>query len=86
LFVTGDSWNGANFDCVTIKYAASEPTTPPTLNIQRLGKKVVLSWTNAAFGLQSAPAITGTFTNVPGAASPFTNTLSGGQRFFRVAQ
>ncbi len=59
---------------------------PPTLNIQRLGTEVVLSWTNAAFGLQSAPAVTGTFTNVPGATSPYTNVLSGGQLFFRLVQ
>ncbi len=25
-------------------------------------------------------------TNVPGATSPYTNTISGGQRFFRLAQ
>jgi hypothetical protein len=57
---------------------------PPVLNIQRLGGNVVLSWTNAAFGLQSAPAISGTFTNVPGATSPHTNSISAGQRFFRL--
>lgn len=66
--------------------AASEPATPPTLNIRRLGSNVVLNWTDAAFGLQSAPAITGTFTNVPGATSPYTNSISGGQRFFRLGQ
>jgi len=32
----------------------------------------------------SAPASNGTFTNVPGAASPYTNAISGGQRFFRL--
>jgi hypothetical protein len=32
------------------------------------------------------PPITGTFTNAPGAASPSTNSLSGGQRFFRLAK
>jgi hypothetical protein len=83
-FVTGSSWNGAKDDYVTIKYAAE--VVQPALNIQRLGKNVVLSWTNAAFGLQSAPAITGTFTNVPVATSPYTNPISGGQRFFWLAQ
>jgi len=58
--------------------------SPPTLDMQRLGNNVVLSWTNGAFGLQSAPTITGTFTNVPGATSPYTNSISGGQRFFRL--
>lgn len=33
-----------------------------------------------------AGSYTVTFTNVPGATSPYTNALSGGQRFFRLAQ
>ena len=45
---------------------------------------MMLSWANAAFGLQSASAVTGTFTNIPGAASPFTNPVAGGQQFFRL--
>ena len=32
------------------------------------------------------PAITGTFTNIPGATSPYTNVISSGQRFFRLIQ
>jgi hypothetical protein len=39
---------------------------------------------NPAFTLQAAPAVTGTFTNVPGATSPFTNQINGGQEFFRL--
>lgn len=41
--------------------------------------QLVLSWTNANFTLQSAPAITGTFTNLPAATSPYTNALTGPQ-------
>lgn len=84
VFVTGTSWNGIAYDSVTIKYAAQNPL--PYLNIQRLANGVVLNWTNAAFGLQSAPTITGTFTNVPGATSPYTNAINGGQQFFRLVQ
>jgi hypothetical protein len=58
----------------------------PPVSIQRLGPSVVLNWTNAAFSLQSAPTITGTFTNIPGATSPYTNPISGGQRVFRLVQ
>jgi hypothetical protein len=40
-----------------------------------VNKPFVWSWTNAAFGLQSVPNPTGTFTNILGATSPFTNSL-----------
>jgi uncharacterized repeat protein (TIGR03803 family) len=61
----------------------------PQLTIIRSGTNVILSWaTNAAgFTLQSAPAVTGTFTNIiPAATSPFTNPIAGVQRFFRLSQ
>ena len=64
---------------------------PPTnsvplvyLNYQKVGTQLVLSWTNAACNLQSAPDITGPFTNIPGAASPYTNPIAGDQGFFRL--
>jgi hypothetical protein len=33
---------------------------------------------------ESAPAITGTFTNMPGATSPCTNPITGSQQYFRL--
>jgi len=54
------------------------------LNFQKLNNQLVLSWTNAGFTLQSAPAVTGTFTNLPTATSPYTNALTGPQQFFRL--
>ena len=66
LFVTGYWWNGSNNDYVTIKYSSSAPVH---LDFQRLNHQLVLSWLNPGFGLQSAPAISGTFTNIPGATS-----------------
>jgi uncharacterized repeat protein (TIGR03803 family) len=58
------------------------PLSP--LNIQLAGDNVILTWTNAFFSLQSAPAVTGVYTNVPGAASPYTNAITGSQEFFRL--
>jgi hypothetical protein len=46
----------------------------------------VLSWTNAGFGLETAPTVTSPFTNLPAATSPFTNSITGPQQFFRLAQ
>jgi len=58
----------------------------PQLTIIRSGLNVILTWpTNAAgFTLQSAPAITGTFTNILGATNPYTNPITGAQKFFRL--
>jgi hypothetical protein len=38
----------------------------------------------ASLGLQSAPAINGSFTNIPCALSTYTNAISGSQQFFRL--
>jgi len=83
VFVTGQSY-GPNQDFVTIKYSSSAP--PPRLDFQKLNNQLVLSWTNANSTLQSAPFAYGTFTNIPGAASPYTNSLTGSQRYFRLMQ
>ena len=83
VLVTGESWNGGNMEFVTIKYSSSVP--PPRLDFQLLNNQLVLSWTNAGFTLQSAPAVTGPFTNLPAATSPYTNPLAAPQQFFRLA-
>jgi hypothetical protein len=83
VFVTGRSFNGTNHDYVTIKYSSSVPPSA-RLDFQRLSNQVVLSWTVTGLNLQSAPAITGTFTNLPAATSPYTNALAGPQQFFRL--
>ena len=63
----------------------------PQLTITPSGTNVILSWpTNVAgfdytgYTLQSAPAITGTFTNLPAATSPSTNSITGAQKYFRL--
>jgi hypothetical protein len=83
VFVTGRSTAGnGNFDFITIKYSSSIPAI--RLNSQRLNNQLVISWTEVGFSLQSAPLLSGTFTNIPGATSPHTNSISGTQRFFRL--
>jgi len=63
----------------------------PSLTISPSGTNVVLMWPSnyvgfdyAGFVLQSAPVINGTFTNILGATSPYTNSLPATQRFFRL--
>jgi len=47
------------------------------------GPNVILTWP-AGFALQSAPAASGSFANIPNATSPYTNPISGTQQFFRL--
>ncbi len=58
----------------------------PTLSISLSGNNVVLSWNNPAYSLQSAPVVTGPYTTVSNATSPYTVPMSGTQEFFRLAQ
>jgi len=65
----------------------------PQLTITPSGTNVILSWpANVAgfdytgYTLQSAPALTGTFTNLPAATNPSTNPIAGPQQFFRLSQ
>jgi len=53
-----------------------------SLNIQKWQHSVVLSWTNGA--LQRTDLLGDRFTNVPGAASPFTNDVDLTQQFYRL--
>jgi uncharacterized repeat protein (TIGR03803 family) len=54
------------------------------LVIQSSGNAVVLSWTDPALALQAAPFAGGSYTNIPGATSPYTNAMDAPQQFFRL--
>jgi len=81
VFITG-YWvvAGSDHNYLTIKFSLVEPP----LYFQTLENQLVLSWNNAGFSLQSAPDLSGLFTNVPGAMSPYTNPRTAGQQFFRL--
>ena len=55
---------------------------PVTLSIAKSGNQVVLTWPMGT--LQQAPSVTGTYTNMVGVTSPYTNGVSGTQGFFRI--
>ena len=85
VFVTGQSTGSSGLDYATIKYGTSiSQSTTAFLSILQLSDQVVLRWTNAGYGLQAAPGVANTFTNVPGATSPYTNPITGAQEFFRL--
>ena len=54
------------------------------MTIQPIGTNVTLFWSPAVGTLQAAPDVSGVYTNVPGATAPYTNPISGPQKFFRV--
>lgn len=64
-------------------FLASTPS-PIGLQITQSGGDVVLTWADAQFQLQAAPTVTGTYTNVPGATSPYPTPVLGDQRYFRL--
>jgi uncharacterized repeat protein (TIGR03803 family) len=57
---------------------------PTPLNIHPNGNSVILNWLNPLLTLQSTPALTGIFTNIPAAYSPYTNNLAAPQQFFQL--
>ena len=60
---------------------------PPTLTIAPAGAgSAVLTWPDPGFSLQSAPEAVGVYSNIPGAASPYTTNTSSGRQFFRLIQ
>lgn len=75
---------GAGGDGTVFSINLLEITSIP-LYIQRSGSNIVLTWSNPVFGLQASTNIQGFyFTNVPGAASPYTNPVTGKLQFFRL--
>jgi hypothetical protein len=55
----------------------------PLLAIAPVGTNVVLTWSGTGT-IQASPSLSGTFTNVTGATSPWTNTPSSESMFFRL--
>ncbi len=58
--------------------------SPIPVDFQVTGGALVLSWTNAAFSLQSASIVTGIYNTVSGAVSPYTVPPTNSQQFFRL--
>jgi uncharacterized repeat protein (TIGR03803 family) len=79
----GTSDNGTVFS-LTLSASNSAPPNPVPLQIEMAGEAVILSWTGSVFALQSAPTLAGVFTTLPGATSPYTNSITGAEQFFRL--
>ena len=53
-----------------------------TLNFGLSGRNLILNWSQGT--LQSAPAVTGPYTNITTTTTSYTNPISGPQQYFRV--
>lgn len=78
----GTTYAGGDLDFGTL--FKLELSTPCTLNARRVGGAIILSWNNPAYSLQAAPSVTGTYTNIHGATSPYTSAIVGPQQFLRL--
>lgn len=56
----------------------------PTLYINIITNRAVLTWSDASFSLYTSTNVSGTYTNIIGAHSPYTNLVNSPQRFFRL--
>jgi len=81
-------WDGGMDEVAFYNYALSAAQisnhflNTTKLSITKSGGNVILTW--GAGALQAASAVTGVYTNVPGATSPYTNAISGSAKFFRA--
>lgn len=83
VYVAGYSISATGNDYLTIKYSAAE-ILPVRLDFQVIDKRIVLSWSGCGFILQSAPEADRTFSDIPGARSPYTNLIAGTHQYFRL--
>jgi len=75
--------NPFEFTRLLVEVVPGAPTPAP-LNISASGGNVTLTWTNSAFKLQADTSVTGAYTNVTGATSPYIVPASGAAQFFRL--
>jgi hypothetical protein len=79
----GQTWTPANRSLRVLP--SLPPAVPGSIFISRIGNSTVLQWQNE-FTLQSTPSLKVPFTDVAGpiTTGPYTNTLTGSTRFFRL--
>jgi hypothetical protein len=74
------------FDWLNVFANPTNLVTRVALTVQLINGKAVLTWPGSGFTLQAAPEVTGTYTNIVGATSPYTNGVNAPRTFFRLKQ
>jgi len=77
-------WGGSDGLFAYERTTAPAAPTLPALTTMQVANKLVFTWTNAAFSLQSATNVAGPYTTITNAVSPYTNAIAGAKAFFRL--
>jgi hypothetical protein len=75
--------NGTNYPAKLLATGELVPAVLPPLSCVNLGNAMVISWPGG-YELMSSTNLNGPYSPVPAATTPFTNTFTEPQRFFRL--
>ncbi len=73
----------AGFD-LGLRGIAVPTLRPPNLSIQLTSTNILLQWPGTGYTLLSSPTITGTYSPIPSATSPYPVNPATGNRFYRL--
>ena len=82
-FVDPIGWPPGKYPAKILATGEIVPAVPPDPVITSFSNRITVSW-SGAYELWAATNVLGPFVPVPSATSPYTNSLSGSQRYFRL--
>lgn len=78
-----DGFGGLSSSTITVTVT---PLTPEPIGFQTTSGKLILTWTQPGFFLQTSTNVAGPYITVPGATSPFTNVIgTNAAQFYRLS-
>jgi hypothetical protein len=85
-FAYASGMTSGRFYADAVRFVSQIPV-PNTISARREGTGVILNW-SGNFLLQGATNVLGPYTNLPGPVltGPYTNSITGNQQYFRLAQ
>jgi hypothetical protein len=84
IFVNPPGWPPGNIPALLLSTGELVPAVPPSVSVARHSNSFVLSWPDD-YDLFTATNVSGPYSKIAGATSPFTNSPSLPQQYFRLA-